>query len=179
MEYNMIFAGFGGQGILLAGQFIAEAGMNNGKNVTWMPSYGPEMRGGFANCSVVVSDDVIGTPIIANPDILIAMNQPSLDLFGPKVVGGGTIIYNSDLCKDVPNLEHVKLIGINCNEIATNLGQPKAVNMPILGALLEITDFLTEADLKEVMTKKFGTSRPHIIENNLKAISIGRNLATR
>jgi len=174
MEYNMIFAGFGGQGVLLAGQLVAEAGMNNGKNVTWMPSYGPEMRGGFANCSVVVSDDVIGTPIIAKPDVLIAMNQPSLDLFGPRVVPGGTIIYNSSLCKEAPTRDDVTILPLPCNEIALGLEQPKAVNMPILGAVMEITDFFNVDDIKKVMVEKFGEKRPHLIDVNLQAIELGR-----
>jgi len=174
MEYNMIFAGFGGQGVLLAGQLVAEAGMNKGKNVTWMPSYGPEMRGGFANCSVVVSDEVIGTPIVSNPDILIAMNQPSLDLFGPRVASGGTIVYNSSLCKEAPIRDDVTIVPLPCNEMAASLEQPKAVNMPILGAVMEITNFFNIDDIKAVMTEKFGEKRPHLIDVNLQAIELGR-----
>ena len=174
MENRMIFAGFGGQGILLAGQLVAEVGMINGKNVTWMPSYGPEMRGGFANCSVMVSDDVIGTPIIAHPDLLIAMNQPSMDLFGPKVVPGGHIIYNSSLIKNVPEREDVTFTGLPCNEIAANLNQPKAANMPIIGAIMELTKLFTIEDIEKTMINKFGESRAHLIEANLQAIEKGR-----
>jgi len=173
MEHRMIFAGFGGQGILLAGQLVAEVGMINGKNVTWMPSYGPAMRGGFANCSVVVSDDVIGTPIIANPDLLIAMNQPSMDLFGPKVTPGGHIIYNSSLVKNTPTREDVTFISLPCNEIAASLDQPKAANMPIIGAIMELTKLFTLADIEKTMIDKFGENRSHLIEVNLKAIEQG------
>ena len=175
MEYNMIFAGFGGQGILLAGQLVAEVGMNNGKNVTWMPSYGPEMRGGFANCSVIVSDEVIGTPLIVHPDLLIAMNQPSMDLFGPRVISGGHIVYNSSLIKNVPQRDDVTFIPLPCNEIATSLNQPKAANMPIIGAVMEITKLFTMADMETVLTEKFGTNRAHLIEANLKAIEEGKH----
>ena len=176
MEKRMIFAGFGGQGILLAGQLVAEVGMNNGKNVTWMPSYGPEMRGGFANCSVTVSDDIIGTPIIATPDILVAMNQPSMDLFGPRVVPGGHIIYNSSLIKSVPERDDVTFIPLACNEIAASLNQPKAANMPVIGAVMELTKLFTVEDITEVMTNKFGAKRAHIIEANVKAIEEGRKI---
>jgi len=174
MEKRMIFAGFGGQGILLAGQLVAEVGMNNGKNVTWMPSYGPEMRGGFANCSVIVSDEIIGTPIIAQPDLLVAMNQPSMDLFGPRVVPGGYVVYNSSLIKNIPQRDDVTFIPLPCNEIAASLNQPRAANMPVIGAVMEITKLFTIADMEKTMADKFGGNRAHLIEANLKAIEEGR-----
>ena len=174
MEKRMIFAGFGGQGILLAGQLVAEVGMNNGKNVTWMPSYGPEMRGGFANCSVIISDQIIGTPLIAQPDILVAMNQPSMDLFCPKVVSGGYIVYNSSLIKNIPERDDVTFVPLACNEIAASLNQPKAANMPIIGAVMEITKLFTLADMEKTMMDKFGENRAHLIAANLKAIEEGR-----
>jgi len=174
MEYNMIFAGFGGQGILLAGQIVAEAGMINGKDVTWMPSYGPEMRGGFARCSVIISDDTIGTPVISTPDVLVAMNQPSLDRFGPEVVSGGTIIYNSSLCKNAPTRDDVTIIPIACNELAISLGQPKVANMTIIGAVMEVTDFFNMDDMKPIVTERFGSKRPELIDINLQAIELGR-----
>ena len=173
MEYRMIFAGFGGQGILLAGQLVAEVGMTNGKNVTWMPSYGPAMRGGFANCSVIVSDEIIGMPIIATPDILIAMNRPSMDLFEPKVVSGGYVVYNSSLIKNTSEREDVKFIPLPCNEIAATLNQPKAANMPIIGAVMEITKLFTISDIKKILMDKFGESKLHLIDTNLRAISLG------
>ena len=176
MEKRMIFAGFGGQGILLAGQLVAEVGMNNGKNVTWMPSYGPEMRGGFANCSVIVSDEGIGTPIIAQPDLLVVMNQPSMDLFGPKVMSGGHIVYNSSLIKNMLERDDVTFIPLPCNEIAANLNQPKAANMPVIGAVMEITKLFTVADMEKVMMDKFGANKVHLIEANLKAIEAGRQV---
>ena len=176
MEHRMIFAGFGGQGILLAGQLVAEVGMMNGKNVTWMPSYGPEMRGGFANCSVIVSDDMIGTPIIEHPDFLVAMNQPSMDLFGPKVVSGGYIVYNSSLIKEAPKRDDVTFIPLPCNEIATSLNQPKAANMPIIGAIMDITKLFTVADIKKTMISRFGESKAHLIDVNLQAIEAGRQV---
>jgi 2-oxoglutarate ferredoxin oxidoreductase subunit gamma len=176
MEHRMIFAGFGGQGILLAGQLVAEVGMTNGKNVTWMPSYGPEMRGGFANCSVVVSDEIIGTPIITHPDLLVAMNQPSFDLFGPKVVPGGTIIYNSSLVKDELMRDDVTMIPLACNEIAAGLGQPKAANMPLIGVISEMTHLFSIEEMREIMMRRFGEKRADLIEVNLQAMKLGRQV---
>ena len=179
MESKMIFAGFGGQGVLLAGQLIAEAGMQNGKNVTWMPAYGPEMRGGSANCSVVVSQSLIGTPIILNPDLLVAMNKPSLELFGPKVVAGGCIIYNSSLIDTPPARDDVTIIPIPCNEIAQELGQPKVVNMPILGAVIQATKSVTIEDLEKAMNEKFGEAKKKMIETNLVAINKGLEICQK
>ena len=174
MEIKIIIAGFGGQGVLIAGQLIAETGMNKGKNVSWMPSYGPEMRGGAANCSVIVSDDQIGAPIVETPDILVAMNQPSLETFTKAVATGGYIVYNTDLIKTPPAREDVTVIGIGCNGIANSLESPKAVNMPILGAVLEITRFFSMEDMKKTMFAKFGEKRVHLIDSNLKAMELGR-----
>lgn len=174
MESKMVIAGFGGQGVLIAGQLIAETGMNKGKNVSWMPAYGPEMRGGEANCSVIVSDEEIGAPIVEQPDVLIAMNQPSLEKFGKTVAPGGYIVYNSDLIKHPPTREDVTIFAVECNSIAQSLESPKAVNMPILGAILEITKSFTMDDLRATMESKFGEKRAHLIESNLKAVELGR-----
>ena len=174
MEIKMVIAGFGGQGVLIAGQLIAETGLNKGKNVSWMPAYGPEMRGGAANCSVIVADEQIGAPIVETPDVLVAMNQPSLDTFSKSVAPGGHIVYNSDLVKQVPNRDDVTLIGISCNGIANSVESPKAVNMPILGAILEITKFFSMEDMKKTMEDKFGQKRAHLIASNLQAMELGR-----
>ena len=179
MEYNMIFSGFGGQGVLLAGQLVAEAGMKNDKNVSWMPSYGPEMRGGAANCSVIVSDDAIGAPIIANPDILVAMNKPSLDLFQDKVKPGGYLIYNSSLIKETPSRSDITIIPLPANDIANELGVAKVGNMPILGVIIKITDFFTINDIEEVMFKKFGESKKELINLNMKAVEMGMDVVEK
>lgn len=179
MEKRMIFAGFGGQGVLLAGQLIAEAGMKKGKNVTWMPSYGPEMRGGSANCSVVVSDDMIGTPIILDPNILVAMNAPSLKIFESYVVSGGTIIYNSSLISEPPTRQDVTIIPLPCNEFSASLGQPRTVNMPLIGTIMELTKIFTLEDIKEVMNEKFSGKKAQLIELNLQAIEMGRKIITK
>lgn len=176
MEQKMIFAGFGGQGVLLAGQLIAETGMLKGKNVSWMPAYGPQMRGGSANCSVVVSDEEIGSPIIQNPDLLVAMNIPSLELFQDKVLPGGYIIYNSSLIHEAPKRTDVKVIPLPCNEIANELGVAKVVNMPILGAIMAIDPSINIEDLKNTMLAKFGESKKKLIDVNMEAIKKGEDV---
>lgn len=176
MEYNMIFSGFGGQGVLLAGQLIAEAGMKNNKNVSWMPSYGPEMRGGVANCSVVVSDDPIGAPIISSPDILVAMNKPSVDAFINKVKPGGYLIYNSSLISEKPIRDDINIIALPANDIASELGVAKVANMPIIGVVLKLVDFFSKDDIAQVMLKKFGESKKSLIDLNLKAIDMGADI---
>lgn len=176
MEYNMIFSGFGGQGVLLAGQLIAEAGMKNNKNVSWMPSYGPEMRGGVANCSVVVSDDQIGAPIISSPDILVAMNKPSVDAFINKVKPGGYLIYNSSLISEKPIRDDINIIALPANDIASELGVAKVANMPIIGVVLKLVDFFSKDDIAQVMLKKFGESKKSLIDLNLKAIDMGADI---
>lgn len=178
METKMIFAGFGGQGVLLAGQLIAEAGMQKGKNVSWMPSYGPEMRGGTANCSVVVSDDTIGTPIILDPQILVAMNKPSLESMQNMVVKDGTIIYNSSLIKEdeIKKIAGVKYIALPCSEIAFELGNPKVQNMPIIGAVMEVTKAFSEEDIKKAMLQKFGEAKAKMIDLNMQAVAKGKEV---
>lgn len=176
MEQKMIFAGFGGQGVLLAGQLIAENGMLKGKNVSWMPAYGPQMRGGVANCSVVISDEEIGSPIIQNPDYLIAMNAPSLESFQDKVVPGGYIIYNSSLINTPPTRTDVNIIPLPCNDIAHELGNPKVVNMPILGAIMGIDSSISEEDIKNTMLAKFGEAKMKIIDLNMVAIKKGEEI---
>lgn len=173
MESRMLIAGFGGQGVILAGQIIAEAAMKNEKNVTWMPSYGPEMRGGSANCAVVISDDIIGSPIVNDPEILIAMNIPSFELFESSVKEGGYIIYNSSLINDITRRDNVIYIPIPCNDIANDLGVNKVVNMPIIGALSSLLGIISVDDLYNVMLEKFGESKEKLIKLNMDAIKIG------
>lgn len=179
MEYNMIFSGFGGQGVLLAGQLVAEAGMKKDYNVSWMPSYGPEMRGGAANCSVIVSDEAIGAPIIANPDVLVAMNKPSLDLFQDKVQPGGYLIYNSSLIKEAPTRTDITIIPLPANDIANEVGVPKVANMPILGVIMKICKFFNEDDIKDVMFKKFGENKKELIELNMRALEMGKEVVEK
>ena len=129
-------AGFGGQGVLLLGLVLAQAGMLARRQVSWIPSYGPEMRGGTANCSVTISDEEIGSPLIEHPTALVAMNGPSLEKFGDDVAPGGTIFYNSSMIDKAPTRGDVTSIPVPANEIADRLGNPRVANMVMLGAML-------------------------------------------
>ena len=162
MEEKIVVAGFGGQGVLSLGQFVAYAAMYEGMEVSWLPSYGPEMRGGTSNCSVVVSDRPIGSPIIATPDTLIAMNKPSLDKFVSKVKKGGLIIVNSSLIKDKVERDDVKVLYINANEIALEAGNAKTANIVVLGAFIKMTGILKAEDVKNTIEKIFA-NKPKVI----------------
>ncbi len=141
---KIIIAGFGGQGVLSLGQFIAYSAINEGKEVTWLPAYGPEMRGGTANCSVVVSDEVVASPIIASPDTLIAMNKPSLYKFEAAVKAGGVIIVNSSLIPDKVQREDVRAIYVDAGELALEAGNARTANIVILGAYIKATGVITK-----------------------------------
>ena len=139
MQEEVVFAGFGGQGVLLIGQLVAYAGMVEGANVSWMPSYGPEMRGGTANCAVVVSSKEVSSPLVVEPTSLIALNKPSLDKFTPMVKPGGLIIYNSSLIESPPQRTDVRVLAVPANEVANELGDIRIANMVALGAYLATT----------------------------------------
>ena len=174
MEKGVIFAGFGGQGILLAGKVLARAGMNRGLEVTWLPSYGPEMRGGTANCTVVVADSPIGSPVVDNPDALVAMNGPSLDRFEPRVAKGGVIVVNSSLVKRDVERADVRAIPIPANDIAAELGNPRVINMVALGALVRALDVVSLEDIEAAMEEELrGKGRDELIELNREALRRG------
>ncbi len=140
---QVIFAGFGGQGILSIGKFLAHAGMDANLNVSWLPSYGPEMRGGTANCSVILTDESIGSPIVTKADSLVVMNRPSLDKFENLVVSNGIIIMDSDLVDRMPTRTDVEVIAIPAQTIAEGLGNKKIANMILLGALVKKTGIVS------------------------------------
>lgn len=173
MVQEIIIAGFGGQGIMLMGQLIAYAGMLENKNVSWIPSYGPEMRGGTANCSVIVSDSIIGAPIVSEPNLLIAMNLPSLDKFTPLIKSGGTAIVNSSLIDNVPNRSDISIIKVKANDIANQLGNSKVANMVMLGSLLEATKVVSGESVMKAFSKLF-TNRPELVSINQKAMAFGQ-----
>ena len=146
MTHEIIFAGFGGQGVLLAGKILCIAAMNEGKYVSHIPSYGAEMRGGTANCSVVISDEDIASPVVENPDICIVLNTPSLTKFEPRVRKGGTLIYNTSLITVKPERDDIKIIGIDANTISEKNGSPRAANMAALGRLVAENPELSSVD---------------------------------
>ncbi|MFA5058804.1 MAG: 2-oxoacid:acceptor oxidoreductase family protein, partial [Opitutaceae bacterium] len=138
-EERIIIAGFGGQGVLMIGKLLAHAGMMEGKNVTWLPAYGPEMRGGTANCNVIISDDIIGAPIVTEATCVIAMNLPSLDRFESFVRPGGWLLANSSLIPRTPVRRDVQTLAIPVNDLAQEQGSPKVANVVMLGAYLAVT----------------------------------------
>jgi len=153
MERSVIIAGFGGQGVILVGKILAYAGMEQGLEVTWLPSYGPEMRGGTANCTVVLSEEPVGSPIVDEPTALVAMNLPSLDKFEPIVAKEGTIIVNRSLVERAVAREDVKVTSVPLNAVAAKLGSARAINMVALGAYIKATGNIPLQTVKAAMTK--------------------------
>ena len=176
MEKQFLIAGFGGQGVLLIGQLIAKAAMREEYEVSWMPSYGPEMRGGEANCAVVVSDEEIGSPLVTEPPVLVAMNKPSLTKFMPKMAPGGILLYNASLIEDVELRDDVTVIPVPCNQIAEELGNQRTANMVMLGAILGATQFVAADTLKETLREWLGEKRASMLDINWQAIERGQAL---
>ena len=175
-ERSLIAAGFGGQGLMVLGQLIAYSGMNEGYNVTWLPSYGPEMRGGTANCSVIVSDNQIGSPVVPEADFIVVMNQPSLVRFGPMVKKGGMLFYNSDLVKLESKREDIKVYPIPANSIAKELGSDKVANIVMLGALVAAGDMVKEESALLMLDDKLGKKKPEFIPMNRSAFQKGKEI---
>jgi 2-oxoglutarate ferredoxin oxidoreductase subunit gamma len=175
MQHDMIIAGFGGQGVLLIGKMLAYAGMNQGKEVSWLPSYGPEMRGGTANCTVVISDRPVGSPVIRTPRALVAMNLPSLDKFESAVRPEGLILVNTSLINRDVSRTDVKIVGIPCNEIANELKNPRGANMVALGAFVGATG-VVELERVEDLVRDTFKAKPQLVEVNLKALRQGFDL---
>ena len=175
MTTEILLAGFGGQGILFAGKQLAKTAMHEGKNVSWLPSYGPEMRGGSANCSVIISDNEIGSPIINRPDILIAFNLPSFDKFEPKVKEGGIVIANSSLINAKSEREDIKAYYIPATQLASDNGLEGGANVIILGYLLKITGIFELDQFIDLMVAGIPATKAKLIENNKKAIMLGYN----
>ena len=173
MVLTNIFAGFGGQGVLLIGQLIAYAGMYEGRNVSWLPSYGPEMRGGTANCSVVVSDDPIASPVLSMADCVIAMNTPSLEKFEANVNPGGKLFINSSIIEKKATRTDIDVYYVPCNEIADQLGNPKVLNMAMLGAFLEATNVVKVDSVLDAPLYKLGEKKAKLIPLNRQAIEMG------
>ena len=176
MTTNIIITGFGGQGILFAGKILAYTALVTGKQLSWLPSYGPEMRGGTANCHVIVSDEPVGSPIIITPDVLISMNKPSLDKFENAVVPGGTILYDSSLIDRKVTREDVKVTAVDATEIATSEGKAAMANMIMLGALLKATGIFTLDEIRLGVEKTVPPSKKHLIDVNMAMIEQGYNL---
>lgn len=173
METSIIIAGFGGQGVLFAGQLLAYAGMDAGKHVTWFPSYGPEMRGGTANCVVIISDDPIGAPIVSHPDIAVVLNRPSFDKYEPLVKKGGLLIVNNSLVTVESNRNDIDTIYVQANAIAEEWGTVKMLNMVVVGALLAARPILPLEIVEKALVAHLPAGKQHLIEANLQVIRRG------
>jgi len=172
MQNDVIMAGFGGQGILLIGKMLAYAGMHEGKEVSWLPSYGPEMRGGTCNCTVVISDHSVGSPVIQSPRALVAMNLPSLDKFEPNLRPGGLLLINTSLINREPQRSDVRVVRVAANEIANQLGNPRGANMVALGAYVGATAAVSLPEV-EVVVKETFAGKPKLVDVNLEALRRG------
>ena len=174
MENKVICAGFGGQGVMSMGQLLAYAGMIEDKHVSWLPSYGPEMRGGTANCGVTVSDEEIGSPVITNDaDIAIVMNLPSLIKFEKDVKPGGKIFVNSSLIEKKVERTDIEVYYIDANKLAADIGNIKAANLVMLGAVLKSTPIVDIESILEAFKKVFGPSKERFIPQNREALVKG------
>ena len=172
---NYWFAGFGGQGILFSGKFLAYKGLSEDKQVSWLPSYGPEMRGGTASCSVILSDTPVGSPIVSKPDVLVAMNLPSLDKYEDAVVSGGTIFVDSTLIERQVKRTDVTVHYIPATALANENGMPTLANMIIVGKILgEMNEFNSDS-INTALSKVISARHADMLEFNLKALNIGKD----
>ena len=170
---QLLFSGFGGQGILFAGKFIAYKGLTDEKQVSWLPSYGPEMRGGTASCSVIVSDEPVGSPIVSTPDVLIAMNLPSLDKYENTVAKGGIIIMDSSLIERKVMRDDVTVYAVPATKLASDNGMPTLANMILVGKLLKVLDDFREESVTAGLKKVISAKRADMLDVNRKAMQIG------
>ncbi|HAQ41741.1 MAG TPA: 2-oxoacid:ferredoxin oxidoreductase subunit gamma [Clostridiales bacterium] len=174
MEEKVIMAGFGGQGVMAIGKLLAYAGMIEEKHVTWMPSYGPEMRGGTANCAVVVSDEEVGSPLISKDGTAaIVMNLPSLTKFEKELVPGGKLLINKSLIDAEPKRTDLEAYYVSANELALELGNGKVANMIMLGAYIELTKIVDIESILHAFIKVFGENKSHLVPLNKAALEKG------
>lgn len=177
MQTEIVIAGFGGQGVLFAGQVMTYAAMDSGKEVTWFPSYGPEMRGGTANCTVIIADEEIGSPLVRNPKAVIVLNLPSLDKYEPLVAAGGVLIANSSLINRGPERKDITTVFIPANEIAEKLGDKRLTNMVALGALLERLPVLSIKAVEQALTDHLPKRHKKLLPVNYRALEQGARFA--
>lgn len=173
MKREVILSGFGGQGVMSIGKNLAEAGVAEGLEVSWVPSYGPEMRGGTANCTVILSDGPIGAPMTETPSEIIVMNRPSLAKFEPSVVPGGMVFINSSIVPDKVSRSDVKAYYVPCDEIAEKLGNAKVSNMVMLGAYIGATKALKQETIETMIEEMFAGKKAKLIPLNLEALKQG------
>lgn len=173
MTHQIIMAGFGGQGVMSMGKILAEAGLKEGKNVSWLPSYGPEMRGGTANCSVIISEEPVGAPTVTEATAAIVMNRPSLDKFEKDVIPGGNLFINSSLIDKKATRTDINVYYVPANEIANDMGSGKIANMVMLGAYLKVTNAAKEDTIMEYISEVFSGKKASVVPMNKEALKRG------
>ncbi|MBQ8506113.1 MAG: 2-oxoacid:acceptor oxidoreductase family protein [Clostridia bacterium] len=174
MTHSFLIAGFGGQGLLFAGKFLAIKGMNEGKEISWLPSYGPEMRGGTASCSVIVSDEPVGSPIVDRPNVLMVMNLPSLDKYENSVQSGGMIFLDSSLIDRKVERDDVKVFYVPATKMA-NENNMTLANMILTGKILKELGEFDDANVTAALNKVVSAKHPEMYDVNLKALQLGRD----
>jgi 2-oxoglutarate ferredoxin oxidoreductase subunit gamma len=172
---NIKVAGFGGQGVMMFGQILAYSATKDNINGLWFPSYGPETRGGTANCSVIVSDKQINSPVFKNADHLVAFNLPSLEKFQEHITKDGLVLYNSSLINGEVNVKDALAVGVPINDIATELGNEKVANMVMMGAYLELTHLFSDETIEAIIKKFLGERKAHLLDVNKKALEMGKD----
>ncbi len=177
MQTEIVFSGFGGQGVLFAGQILTFAGMDAGREVTWMPSYGPEMRGGTANCTVIIADEEIGSPMVRHPQAAVVMNLPSLDKYEPTLAEGGVLVINASLVNRGATRTDIISVSVPANEIAEKLGNKRLTNMVLLGALLEKLPVLPISALNDALKNHLPERHRKFLPANLEALKQGAAVA--
>ncbi len=173
MTKEILIAGFGGQGVLFAGKFLAYKGLQEEKMLSWLPSYGPEMRGGTANCSVIISDEPIGSPIVSKPNVLVVMNKPSLDKYENDVVPGGVIFVDSTLIDRKVTRQDVTTFYIPATQMAKDINAPTLANMIMVGKLIKETGVVSYSGIDEALKKIVSARHQDLLEVNKNAISCG------
>jgi 2-oxoglutarate ferredoxin oxidoreductase subunit gamma len=177
MLHEIVIAGFGGQGVMSMGQLITYAAMHEGKHVTWLPSYGPEQRGGTANCAVTVSDEEIGSPLVEHPKVAIVLNKPSFDKFEPRIAPGGVLIVNSSLIDQKSMREDITVIEIPATEVAIEIGEPRVSNSVILGAFVAASGAVSIDSVVEGLRSVLPERRHNLIPANKLALEKGAEFA--
>ncbi len=175
MQKEIVIAGFGGQGIMFAGRMLAYAAMDAGMEVTFFPSYGPEMRGGTANCTVIIADEEIGAPLVRNPAAALVMNGPSMDKFEPALRSGGILIANASLINQPVERSDLDSVRIPATELAESLGDKQLANLVMLGALLPRLGMLPEGAAQRALRDHLPARHHHLLELNLQALQVGMN----
>lgn len=176
MQNEILIAGFGGQGVLFAGQLLAYAAMDEGKQVTWIPSYGPEMRGGTANCTVIISDEEIGSPLVSHPQAVIAMNRPSLDKYEPMIKPGGVLIINTSMVDRKAVRKDIKVVEVDANAMSEKLGDKRMSNMVLLGALLGQLKVLPSEAIEKALRAHLPERHHKLLPKNYEALHEGARL---